>query len=46
MADDSVVVMKFLPVNSGNGMEGKTGTTLGVFGRLSYLKRMRKGAKG
>jgi len=40
MADDSVVVMKFLPVKTGNGMEGKTGTTLGMFERLSHLKRV------
>jgi hypothetical protein len=39
-------VMKSQPVNSGNGMEDKTGTTLGMFERLSHLKRVWKDAKG
>lgn len=31
VADESVVVMKSLPVKAGNSLEDKTGTTCGLF---------------
>lgn len=39
MADDSVVVMKSLPMKAGNGVEGKTRMTYGVFVRALLCQK-------